>query len=381
MKFDIDYIAPIDGHNIEELVKAFKADKKIEGTCVIHVITKKGKGYKYSEEDTLGLWHSVSPFDIETGKQKSLKEGYTSYIGCVTSYMKEFYKENPNTKVVMPAMTSPSGMNSLKEVMKDDFIDTGITEEFSMSFAASLAHSNNYCLLPIYSSFLMRAYDQLHQDVSMQKEHVVIAVDKAGLVPGNGKTHQGIYDISYLKTIPGLKIVAPKDYTETYKLLDYAFKVSKSPLAIHLPVTPIKIEDININSEPISETWEYINNIDNPKAYMITYSNLVDYVKDEMKELGVEVINARFISPMDLNMLDEISKTNKPIIVYEEAIKSDALGSMIINYYNSLNINKHIYSYGLPLDFIDIGTIEELRCDYKIDKDSIVKEVKKIICD
>lgn len=372
------YYGPIDGHNYKELFKFFEYADKQNRPVILHVITKKGKGYKYAEEDKIGFWHSVSSFDKETGKSNEATNDLITYSKATAEYLDSFYNKYKNLKVVMPAMTLHSQMYDLSKSLKNNFIDTGITEQFAATFAASLSLNNNV-YLPIYSSFLQRAYDQVHQDICMQNLHVVIGVDKAGLVPGNGRSHQGLYDISYLLTIPNLKICAPKDYKELFELLDYSFLHNSSPIAIHYPSTKIEPLKMEAGTTNINENWTFINNIKEPSLYLITYSNLVDYLKDEMLKLNVEVINARFIRPLDYDMLNMLSKTDKKIAVAEEAIKDHSLASEIINYYNNMKISKHIEQLSYPLDYYDIGTIEELRKDNQMDLESIIKRVKELL--
>ncbi len=375
------YYGPIDGHNFKDLFKYFKYVDSQNRPVVLHVVTKKGKGYKFAEEDEIGAWHCVSPFSKESGLPLKEDNENVFYSEVVSEYLSKFYDKHNNLKVVMPAMTYSSNMVELKEKMKGDFIDTGITEEFATSFSASLAMAGNYTVLPIYSSFLQRAYDQIHQDVSLQNIHLVIVVDKAGLVSSNGKTHQGIYDISYLSTIPNLKIVAPRDMREVYEMLDFALLKYSGPIAIHIPNQKTRfIPNLEIESSDIEDlTWTKVNNVINPKAIVISYSSMIDYIKDDMKELDVEVYNARFIKPLDSNSLKEIAKLGQKIVVVEEAPGETSLYSYINNFYRNNSINVDLLSFSFPLDYIDIGSVEELRSDYKMDKKSIKERIKELL--
>lgn len=375
------YYGPIDGHNFNELFKYFNYAERQNRPVIIHVVTKKGKGFIPAEEDAVGAWHSTSSFDIKTGARKEAPESKEYFTEALSRYLIKFYDiYQEKLKVVMPAMTYPSNMLELKEHMGKDYIDTGITEPFATSFSSALALSGYYVCLPVYSSFLQRAYDQLFQDIAMQNAHIVIAVDKSGLIPYTGKTHQGLYDISYLKTIPNLKILAPSDANELYNMLNYAFLNYNGPIAIHLPYDILdKKIDFDISNSSYDYKWTKINNIINPKAYLITYSSMVSYLKDMLKKYDIELINANSISPLDEDMLISIKDDNKPIFIYEEAIGDTSLTPSILSFYNNKNININIKSFAYPLDFIGMGSKEELRKSYGLDIESIENKIKELL--
>ncbi|MCB9498646.1 MAG: 1-deoxy-D-xylulose-5-phosphate synthase [Bacillales bacterium] len=378
--FGFKYYGPIDGHNYKEMFKYFKYADNQNRPTIIHVITKKGKGYKLAEDDKIGKWHSVPSFDKTTGEFIKVENNEVSFSHAASTYLISFYEKYKDLKVVMPAMTFSSSMNNLQSILGANYFDTGITEQFAASFAASLSINSPYVFLPIYSTFLQRAYDQVHQDICLQNLHVVLGVDKSGLVGEDGKTHQGIYNISYLKTIPNLKICAPKDYKDLFELMDYAFLKCQSPIAICYPKTFIKEEaNLKAGESHINESWISITKKNNPSAFLITYSNLVDYISKEIEDLNVEIINARFINPIDKDVLLKIVSKDRPIIVYEEAVKENSLGAAIISFLNEQKINKNITEFGYPLDYIESGSIEEIRIKYGMDKKSIRNEIKKII--
>ena len=375
------YYGPIDGHNFKELFKYLGYAEAQNRPVIIHVVTKKGKGYIPAESDTIGKWHSTPPFNRSTGEVLKTSTDKIYYSEALSDYLMKFYdKYQEKFKLVMPAMTYSSNMVPLRDHMGKDYIDTGIAEQFATSLSASLALSGLYVCLPIFSSFLQRSYDQLFQDIAMQNAHVVTVVDKAGLISDNGKTHQGIYDISYLKTIPNLKIFAPKDAKELYEMLDYAFLKCNGPVVIHIPNEEIKRMDVlEIGTTSFNENWDKVLKLDNPKAHLITYSYSIEYLKDVLKELNVEIINAKTISPLDESYLLDLSKLNTPLFIYEEAPGDTSLTSSILSFYNKKNINKHIISFSYPLGFIGIGTKEELRKEYLMDKNSIKQRIKELL--
>ena len=371
------YYGPINGHNFNELFKYFKYAASQNRPVIIHCITKKGHGYEYAENDTIGAWHCVPKFNKETGEFIGDNSGMIAFSGALSEYLMKYYDKHSDLKVIMPAMTYPSNMVKLREHMGESFIDTGITEPFAASFAASLAINGVKVCLPIYSSFMQRAYDQLHQDIAMQNAPVVIISDKAGLVPGNGKTHQGIFDISYLNTIPNMAIVAPKDMKELYSLMDYSFSYNK-PIAVHIPIPKTEyVDGLEIENSDLSISWTMVNNLSDPKAYIITYSSNVDYISESAKSSNIEVVNARFIKPMDETTLEKVLKSNKKVYIYEDAPAETSFGSMVVLYAHEHKIEADIKLLGFPLDFLDLGSIEELKKAYNLDKESIISLINK----
>ncbi len=377
----IEYIGTVDGHNFGELEKALCLADNMSKPVVVHVLTKKGKGYFYSENDEIGKWHATGPFNICDGTPKTRDKEYVTYSQAVAKYLSEFYAKTGDLLVINPAMTVSEGMYDLMVEMGDDYIDTGITEQAATTLAASLSINRKNVFLSLFSSFGQRAFDQIISDIACQNLHVVIGLDKVGLVSETGKTHQGIYDLAYLNSIPNLTILSPKDYKELFECLDYAFLKGEGPIVIRYPQSKIKIEPTAILNTNMNLKWDKMLNLDNPKAYLITYSSSVDYLFDTCKELNVELINAKVIRPLDSDLLSEIANTNKKIYVYEEAPYSNSLGSMILSFYNSNNILKHLDIIGLPFDFIGVGPLEGLRQKHNIDKNTIYKKLKEELCD
>ncbi|PKK94493.1 MAG: 1-deoxy-D-xylulose-5-phosphate synthase, partial [Tenericutes bacterium HGW-Tenericutes-5] len=229
-EFGFSYYGPIDGHDIKDLIKFLKHIKHKNKPVVLHVITKKGKGYLPAENDTVGLWHGVGKFDKETGEFiNKNKENFITWSNIFSNYIIDYAKDKDNFKVVIPAMITGSGLIEFEKMYPDKIIDVGICESFAVCFSSALALNNVKIYLPIYSSFLQRAYDQVLHDLARHEAHIVIGIDRAGVVGADGETHQGIYDIAYLKHIPNIEIVQPSNAVEAHSLLNYAFdKASKS---------------------------------------------------------------------------------------------------------------------------------------------------------
>ncbi len=377
------YYGPINGHDLKQLEKYFELAKKVNRPTVLHVITKKGKGYLPAESDLDGLWHGVGPFDIETGKPlQKLPENVSSWSNIISSYLIKYAKDHPEFQVVVPAMINGSGLNKFQELYPNQIIDVGICESFAVCFSGALVMNKQTVFVPIYSSFLQRAYDQISHDIARQDIHVVFGIDRSGLVGDDGETHQGIYDIAYLKHIPNMEIVQPKDAEEAYSLLDYAFYVSKHPIAIRYSRNKIEYNSVLLESvEKIDKpTWKEV--IPNGEVNLITYGDNVDRMKllIQSKALNVTLINARFIKPIDTAMLDKILNEGHPIVVLEDSTKISSLGSSILEYMaTSSKMQCKVEILGLPDEFIQQGKISELYLKYNLDDESVAQILSKYL--
>ncbi|MBU0997665.1 MAG: 1-deoxy-D-xylulose-5-phosphate synthase [Firmicutes bacterium] len=369
------YYGPINGHDFKQLQKYFELAKKVNRPTVLHVITKKGKGYFPAESDGDGIWHGVGPFDVSTGipLQKN-PENHSSWSNIVSSYLTQYANNHPQFQVVVPAMINGSGLNQFQELHPNQIIDVGICESFAVCFSGALAMNKQTVFVPIYSSFLQRAYDQISHDIARQDIHVIFGVDRSGLVGDDGETHQGIYDIAYLKHIPNMEIVQPKDASEAYALLDYAFNISKHPIAIRYsrhktefsPNQLGKIETI------LSPSWQTMTS--GGSVNLITYGDNVNRMKKmiESRQLNVNLINARFIKPLDTKTLDLILENGHPIVVLEDSSKISSLGSSVLEYMSSSSkMTSSVQILGLPDEFIQQGKVDELYQKYGLDDESV----------
>ncbi|MFA6647808.1 MAG: 1-deoxy-D-xylulose-5-phosphate synthase [Candidatus Izemoplasmatales bacterium] len=377
-EFGFSYYGPIDGHDLKGLIKFLNLIKNKNRPVVLHVVTKKGKGYKFAEEDNLGKWHGVGPFNIETGEFKnSNKENYLSWGNIISEYMIDYAEKHDDFKIIIPAMITGSGLNEFEEKYPNKIIDVGICESFAVCFSSALALNNVQVFLPIYSSFLQRAYDQVVHDLTRQKAKIVIGIDRAGLVGSDGETHQGLYDIAYLKHIPNIEIVQPSNAVEAWMLLDYAFNVSKNTVAIRY--------SRNQQIKYLGEKYPSIKNpiwlrkktdgIVNFISYGDNFERINTYV--EINKLPVNMINALFIKPMDENTLLDLLKDDKPLYVLEDVTKISGLGSSILEFISEYNIFKKVKILGLPDEFILQGSQEELYKQYHLDTESIIREILK----
>lgn len=375
-EFGFSYYGPIDGHDIKNLIKFLNMAKHKNRPVVLHVITKKGKGYLPAENDANGTWHGVSAFDIETGEfLNKNKENILSWSNIFSEYMMEFAPKHDDFRIIIPAMITGSGLNGFEEKYPEKIIDVGICESFSVCFSTALAMNGLKIYLPIYSSFLQRAYDQIVHDLTRQEAKIVIGIDRAGIVGADGETHQGVFDIAYLKHIPNIEVVQPANAVEAYQLLDYAFNISKNSVALRYSRNCTE-RYLNQSYEAITKpTWvmhDYQGTA-NLIAYGDNFTRMDEFVKNN--KLPINVINARFIKPMDELMVEALLTGSKPLFVLEDVTKISGLGSSILEFMSEKKLLKNIEILGLPDEFILQGTQEEIYKLYHLDTEGIIKRI------
>ena len=376
-EFGFTYYGPINGHDYDEMISYLEMAKKSNRPVLLHVITEKGKGYKYAESDIEGIWHGISPFDKETGIIKSKNDGLISWSEVISNHLIDIAKTNKDIIAITPAMANGSKLNKFKEIYKDRFIDVGIAEEHALVMANSMAIAGKKPFVSIYSTFLQRGYDQVFHDIARMDSNVVIGIDRAGIVGEDGETHQGLYDIAFLNHIPNMIIAAPKNSSEAKGILEFAFN-SKHPFAIRYSKQRI---EYNNESLVISDySWEEIKK--GSDAVIITYGDFVNNAKiiaNNLKKdkLNIGIINARFIKPIDTSMLDKIIKTKKPIIVYEEACLIGSLGSMISSYI--VNSNTKIKCFGIKDTFVKQGKYDIIIKKLGLDVDTMTSNINEFL--
>ena len=377
--FNIEYFGPIDGHDINSLIKTFKLAKENKRSCVIHCVTTKGKGYKYSEEDQIGLWHGVPPFDIKTGEFKNKNKELTSYSEIVSKTVYKLMKQNKDIVCVSPAMVTGSKLNNIFNDFKDRSFDTGITEDHSLLFASGLALAGKHPFVSIYSSFLQRAYDQVNHDIARMNLPIVVGIDRAGIVGEDGETHQGVFDISFLSSIPNICLAQAKDSKELQNLIYTAFTTNK-PFFIRYPRKSVKFNELKKFNEIKLGKWEIICNKDSD-ACIISYGDNVCKIDEYIKKnkLNINLINARFLKPLDEQMLKNISKKYKKVFVISDDMRSGGLEDSIAQYLRDLDSKITIKGYGIDDEFVEQGNIDLLKKNLHIDIDYCMRDIKRRI--
>ena len=371
------YLGPVDGHDIERVEWILNLAKKEKEPVVVHIITKKGKGYKPAEENP-DSFHSVGSFNKETGKLIKTKEkDYSQVFG---DKLVELAEKNEKIVAVTAAMADGTGLKEFKKKYPKRFFDVGIAEQHAVCMAAGMAKEGFIPVVPIYSSFYQRAFDQVIHDVCMQNLPVVMCVDRAGLVGQDGETHQGMFDLSFFNLIPNITIMAPKDFKELEEMLEFAVSL-KAPVVIRYPrgtenkkIKFDKQEKIELGKSEILTQGEDITIVAIGKMVAKAFE-----VKEELEKEGktAEVINARFLKPFDEQTIINSMRKTKNIITLEDNTIICGLASKVEELVSKNKENNiQFKAFGLPDKFIEHGKVEELEEMYKLDAKSIAKEVK-----
>ncbi len=368
-----NYYGPYDGNNLKYCIKMLKKVKESKEPVVIHFMTQKGKGYAPSENDTVGDFHGVGPFDIETGVQYK-KENQISYSKLVADFLCERRKKE-QFYVVTPAMKSGSKLEEFAKLYPKDFFDVGIAEEHAADMAAGIALQNKRVVLLLYATFAQRAYDMLLNDIARQNLKVIIGIDRAGVVGEDGPTHQGIYDVSMLSAMPNVKIYMPKNDIEAIGLFNYAFNHLDSPTVIRYPRASFtkNAYDYDFECTPI---WEQIKK--GSKASVISYGPDVERISNI--DLDVNVYNARSIKPIDLDALKNIFENELPIFVIEQVVSSGTLYDKVLNVKEEYGYKSKVYKISFEPDtIVTFGKISEVLAEYGLSDDEIKNYIESKI--
>jgi 1-deoxy-D-xylulose-5-phosphate synthase len=376
------YFGPVNGHNLHQLIKIFEQTKLFKGPILIHILTEKGKGYKPAENHVQRL-HASTPFDKLTGEAIKKGGGSPSYTKIFGEALVEIVKNNPKVIGITGAMPDGTGLDILQKHCPKNYFDVGIAEEHGITFAAGMATQGIIPVVAIYSTFLQRGIDQIIHDVALQKLHVVFVMDRAGLVGADGPTHHGVFDITYLRMIPGMVIMAPKDEAELRDMLFTAVEYKNGPVAIRYPrgsALGVEVKD----GFSLIEMGKAEKLIDGEDIALLALGSMVDYslkaaVKLREHVINCEVVNMRFAKPIDTNMLDKVAAKFQKIVTLEENNLPGGFGSAVAEYFLSKNYKNDLQFIALPDNFVDHGTQEELHHLLKIDPDGIVERVKQFI--
>lgn len=371
----LTYLGPVDGHDLEQLTKVLQEAKKLNSAVLIHVLTKKGKGYPPAERHP-ARFHGAEPFDIETGlpAKKRTKATYTDIFSTV---MRKFGDRYPNVVAVTAAMPDGTGLKRFRNMFPGRFFDVGIAEEHAVTFAAGLAAADLIPVVAVYSSFLQRAYDQIIHDVCIQNLHVIFAIDRAGLVGSDGETHQGIFDLSYLSTIPNMCVMAPKNKWELSDMMKFAVSYP-GPIAIRYPRGEAFDGFQNFRAPITYGKGEVI--YDEAEIALLAVGSMVktaQQVRTALKELGYActLINMRFVKPIDEELLRQVAKEHKLVVTMEENVACGGFGEHVMDYLNRIGSQVRVLPIALPDDYVEHGNVELLRKEVGIDPETIEKKI------
>ena len=378
------YLGPVDGHNEEELERMLKITKELDGPVLLHVITKKGKGYKIAEENP-DKFHATGPFNIETGESK--KEKSKDYSKVFGDKLVKLAEKNNKIVAITASMKDGTGLAKFAKEYPNRFFDIGIAEQHALGLAAGMAKEGTIPVVPIYSSFYQRAYDQVIHDIAIQNLPVIMCVDRAGCVGADGETHQGLLDMAFFRLIPNLTIMAPKDFRELEEMLEFAINL-KAPVAIRYPrggedkYRFENCEEIKKGKAEIVQEGKDLTIIAIGKTVARAMKVAEEIEKSEFKDkqLSVQVINARFLKPLDKETIKSSIIKTKNVITIEDGTIINGLATAIKELIIDEKLeNINLKTYAHPDKFIEHGSVEELEKRYKLDEETIVKDFLEYI--
>ena len=372
----ITYLGPVDGHNIPALCKVFKEAQKLDHAVLVHVLTKKGKGYEPAEKNP-AAFHGVSPFDIKTGRPVAEKK-YPTYTDVFSKKLCQLGETHPELVAVTAAMPDGTGVAAFGKRFPDRFFDVGIAEAHAVTSAAGMAAAGLRPVVAVYSSFLQRGYDQILHDVCIQNLPVIFAVDRAGLVGSDGETHQGIFDYSYLTSIPNMSVAAPKNLWELRAMLDFAMDY-KAPFAIRYP-RGTAYRGLKEFMQPISYGKGEMLYEEEDIALLAVGSMVStgEHVREKLKEEGYSctLANARFVKPFDKELVERLAKNHRLIVTMEENVLQGGFGLPVTAYIHEHYPQVKVLNIALPDAYVEHGNVSVLREGLGIDSDSIIRKLK-----
>ena len=371
----ITYLGPVDGHDLKKMIKVLREAKRLDRPVLVHVLTKKGKGYLPAEENP-SKFHGTGPFEVETGEAitTSDKDSYTDVFSKVIC---DIGKSNRKVVTITAAMADGTGLSRFAKYFPQRFFDVGIAEEHALTFAAGLAAGGMKPVVALYSSFLQRAYDQAIHDICMQNLPVMIAVDRAGLVGNDGETHQGVFDLSFLSMIPNMTVMAPKNRWELADMVRFCVDYD-APVALRYP-RGTAYEGLKEFRAPIEYGKSELLYEEESIAILFVghMSELAESVCTELKDMGYScsLVNARFIKPLDTEMIERLSREHRLLVTIEENVLSGGYGARVLDYVSKEKLPVHVCRIGLPDAFIEQGNIDLLRRENGLEKSAIVKKI------
>lgn len=372
-EFGFNYIGPIDGHDFDALLPTLLNLKELKGPQFLHVVTKKGHGYKLAEANPV-LYHGLGKFNAEKGLIPKIAPRFT-YSNIFGVWLCDAARQNDKIIGITPAMCEGSGMTDFAKDFPKRFFDVGIAEQHAVTFAAGLACEGYKPIVAIYSTFLQRAYDQVIHDVALQNLDVIFAIDRAGLVGADGATHSGNYDLAFLRCIPNMTIMTPSNEAELYHMLNSALNY-KGPIAIRYP----RGEGLGIAITRIERDLELAKASllrEGKKIAILAFGTILENAKSVAKHLDASLVNMRFVKPLDESLLLELAKTHDAFVTLEEGSISGGAGSAVAEFFASQNILKPMLHLGLPDLFIDHGEVSQLFKKYELDSEGIEAKIRR----
>ena len=372
------YFGPVDGHDLPNLVKVLNNLKAIQGPLLLHAITKKGKGYKYAEEDALAL-HAVTPFDPDTGKKHASgkKASGPTYTEVFGNWICDMAAVDDTVIGITPAMREGSGLVEFEKQFPDRYFDVGIAEQHSVTLAAGLACEGMKPVVAIYSTFMQRAYDQVVHDVAVQNLNVLFAVDRAGLVGPDGPTHAGNYDFAYLRCLPNVSVMAPADENECRQML-YTGLQHEGPVAVRYPrgTGP----GVTVEKEMTALPWGKADVVTEGSAIaLLAFGSMVEPAKSIARKIGATVVNMRFVVPLDESTIKNIASSHDLLVTIEENTVAGGAGSAINECLHRMELTNRVLNIGLPNCYDEHGERNELLAQCHLDEAGIEQQINQFM--
>lgn len=364
-----NYFGPVDGHDLDSLIDVLGNLRRLNGPLFLHVVTRKGKGYPFAEEDALAL-HAVTPFDPETGKPLASGSSKMTYTKVFGNWLCDMAEQSPELVAITPAMREGSGMVEYEKRFPGRYFDVGIAEQHAVTLAAGLACVGKKPVVAIYSTFLQRAYDQLVHDVAIQNLPVMFAIDRAGLVGPDGATHAGSFDLTFMRCLPNLLLMAPADENECRRMLctGYAWQ---GPSAVRYPRGSGPGVEVDNDMQPLEVGRAELRRLGNSGIALLAFGSMVSTAQAIAADFDATVVNMRFVKPLDQSLVLELAGSHQLLVTLEENSISGGAGSAVLEYLAASGIHTPVQMIGLPDEFVEHGSREELLAYCKLDESGL----------
>ncbi|SFE31256.1 1-deoxy-D-xylulose-5-phosphate synthase [Alteribacillus iranensis] len=376
------YLGPVDGHDLEDLKSNIQYARDTKGPVLVHVITKKGKGYAPAENDAKGTWHGLGPYKIESGEVVK-KPGPPSYSGIFSSTLQKIAREDDRVVAITAAMPGGTKLDQFAAEFPNRMFDVGIAEQHATTMAGGLADQGMKPVFAVYSTFLQRGYDQLVHDVCRQNLNVFFAIDRAGLVGADGETHQGVFDIAYLRHLPNMKILMPKDENQLQHMIYTAIQYDGGPIAVRYPrgtgygvTMDEELRELEIGK------WEVLR--EGSDATILSFGTMLPVAEEAAHQLAeqnidIRIVNANSAKPLDDNLLEELAKENRPVLTLEEAALQGSFGSAVLEHFHDHgHHNVVVERMGIPDRYIEHGSVPELYEEIGLTSEEVVTKLRSL---
>ncbi|RPE03564.1 1-deoxy-D-xylulose-5-phosphate synthase [Candidatus Pantoea deserta] len=368
-----NYIGPVDGHDVLMLVNTLKNMRSLKGPQFLHIMTKKGKGYAPAEEDPI-TWHAVPKFDPASGALPKSAEGLPSYSKIFGNWLCEMAQDDAKLMAVTPAMREGSGMVEFSRRFPSQYFDVAIAEQHAVTFAAGMAIGGYKPIVAIYSTFLQRAYDQVIHDVAIQKLPVLFAIDRGGIVGADGQTHQGAFDLAFLRCVPDMVIMTPSDENECRQMLYTGYHYQDGPSAVRYPRgNAVGVELTPLQSLPLGKG---VVKRQGEKLAILNFGTLLPAAAQAAEALNATLVDMRFVKPLDEALIAELAQSHESLITLEEGAIKGGAGSGVNEVVMAKRLRVPVLNLGLPDEFIPQGTQDEVRRDYQLDAQGIQQQIE-----